>query len=230
MERQQNIGLATLLLSFIAGYCDIVTFASADNIFSAHVTGNFIVFVCQVLNGSDGNNWIKLLTFPIFIISVVIGGWIAFYSTNRFLLLLIEGIILVASGLIPWLFRISNVSSGEWITYMTAMFIVFAIGLQNAFGKLYADETYAPTTMMTGNVTLLSLNIGTLIRARFDDAISLLSFKKLLVAIGGFLAGCFLGGLMSIQFGLSAVIFPGLAMIICYIKKYRQITNLAITV
>ena len=52
MEIQKNIWYVTLLLTMIAGYCDTVTFVAADSIFSAHVTGNFIVFAYQIVKGS----------------------------------------------------------------------------------------------------------------------------------------------------------------------------------
>jgi Protein of unknown function (DUF1275) len=53
MKQLQNVWFITLLLSSIAGYCDTATFVAADRIFSAHVTGNFIVFAYQMVNYTD---------------------------------------------------------------------------------------------------------------------------------------------------------------------------------
>ncbi|MET1057588.1 MAG: DUF1275 family protein, partial [Pedobacter sp.] len=53
-EKQDKIWFVTLLLTIIAGYCDTVTFVAADKIFSAHVTGNFIVFAYQLVKGGEG--------------------------------------------------------------------------------------------------------------------------------------------------------------------------------
>mgnify|MGYP002759741930 FL=1 len=100
----KNIGYVTLLLATIAGYCDTVTFVAADAIFSAHVTGNFIVFAYQIIKGSDINAAIKLLTFPIFIISVMVGGYIAGKSPYKYQILLWEGIILTVSGIGAYVF------------------------------------------------------------------------------------------------------------------------------
>jgi uncharacterized membrane protein YoaK (UPF0700 family) len=215
MEIQKNIWYVTLLLTMIAGYCDTVTFVAADSIFSAHVTGNFIVFAYQIIKGSDVHAWIKLLTFPVFILAVIAGGRIALKSVNRYTILFWEGIILVLSGIASYVFGyLENFS--EWTMYAVVMSTVFAMGLQNAFGKLFAKETHGPTTMMTGNVTQASLDLGNLIKNGTNDADSLLSFKKQLVTIFGFLIGCFLGAVAGKFFGLGTLILPGTAMIICY--------------
>ncbi|WP_035652280.1 YoaK family protein [Flavobacterium sp. ASV13] len=213
--QQKNIWYVTLLLTMIAGYCDTVTFVAADSIFSAHVTGNFIVFAYQIIKGSDINAWIKLLTFPVFIIAVITGGRIALKATNRYTILFWEGVILILSGIAFSIFSYLNTIS-EWVIYSVAMATVFAMGLQNAFGKLYAKETHGPTTMMTGNVTQASLDLGNLLKNGFKDIDAISSFKKQLVTIIGFLIGCFMGAVAGKFFGLGTLILPGAAMIICY--------------
>jgi len=218
MELQKNIWYVTLLLTIIAGYCDTVTFVAADAIFSAHVTGNFIVFAYQIIKGSDIHAWIKLLTFPIFIIAVIIGGRIGAQSENRYKLLLWEGILITLGGIASYTFGFLDIFS-EWTMYNVAMVTVFAMGLQNAFGKLYAKETHGPTTMMTGNVTQASLDLGNLLKNGFKDDAVILSLKKQMVTILGFLVGCFLGAVAGKNWGLGTLIVPGVALIFCYLKN-----------
>lgn len=220
MENQRSIWFVTLMLSAVAGYCDTVTFVSAGSIFSAHVTGNFIVFAYQIIKGSDVQAWIKLLTFPVFIISVIIGGLIAAKSANRYKILLAEGIILLLSGVISEVFI--HTPGLIWETYVVVMMVVFAMGLQNAFGKLYAKETYGPTTMMTGNVTQASLDLGNSIGSAFKDLISVQSLKKQSLTIGGFLLGCLAGALLAKSFGLTVIILPGAGMVICYFSTDKN--------
>ncbi|WP_312992262.1 YoaK family protein [Chryseobacterium flavum] len=215
MEVKHNIGFVTLLLTMIAGYCDTVTFVSADALFSAHVTGNFIVFAYQFVKGSDIHAWVKLLTFPVFILAVMAGGRIAGKVINHYTLLFWEGALLFLAGIIVAVLSYYGMFS-EVIMYTVAMITVFAMGLQNAFGKLYAKETHGPTTMMTGNVTQASLDFGTLLSSGFHHPEAWASLKKQLVTILGFLVGCFLGAYAGKQFGLVTLILPGLAMIICY--------------
>ena len=221
MEIKTNIWYVTLLLTIIAGYCDTVTFVAADTIFSAHVTGNFIVFAYQIVKGSDIHAWVKLLTFPVFIIAVIAGGRIALRVTNHYTILFWEGFLLVLSGLAAYLFNYFGIIS-EWTMYAIAMTTVFAMGLQNAFGKLYAKETHGPTTMMTGNVTQASLDLGNLLKNGFKDIEVMLSFRKQLVTIFGFLIGCFLGAVAGNSFGLGTLIFPGTAMIVCYMYHRKN--------
>ncbi|PJJ66483.1 YoaK family protein [Chryseobacterium geocarposphaerae] len=215
MEVKHNIGFVTLLLTMIAGYCDTVTFVSADALFSAHVTGNFIVFAYQFVEGSDIHAWVKLLTFPVFILAVMAGGRIAGKVINHYTLLFWEGALLLSAGIIVAVFSYYGTFS-ETVMYTVAMITVFAMGLQNAFGKLYAKETHGPTTMMTGNVTQASLDFGTLLSSGFHHPEAWASLKKQLITILGFLVGCFLGAYAGKQFGLVTLVLPGLAMIICY--------------
>jgi uncharacterized membrane protein YoaK (UPF0700 family) len=218
MENPKNIWYVTLLLTIIAGYCDTVTFVAADTIFSAHVTGNFIVFAYQMIKGYDLHAWVKLLAFPIFITSIIIGGWIASKTSYKYKLLLWEGTILMISGLVACMFSFFHEFS-TWLMYLVAMLVVFAMGLQNAFGKLYSKETYGPTTMMTGNVTQASLDLGNLLKTHFNNLGARLSFKKQLVTICGFLAGCCLGAVAGKNWGLGTVMIPGFAMILCYVTN-----------
>jgi len=215
MKLKNHVSFITLLLALIAGYCDSVTFVAADAIFSAHVTGNFIVFAYQLVQGSDLNVWVKLLTFPVFIMAVMVGGRIAAKVTNRYTILLWEGLFLFLAGLLVAIFTYNSIFT-DLMMYSVVMLTVFAMGLQNAFGKLYAKETHGPTTMMTGNVTQASLDFGNLIKSKFKDGDSLISLKKQLTTILGFLVGCFLGAYSGKQFGLVTLVFPGLAMITCY--------------
>lgn len=220
MEIQRNIWYITLLLTIIAGFCDTVTFVAADSIFSAHVTGNFIVFAYQIVKGSDLHAWVKLLTFPVFIIAVITGGRIGLKSTSHYTILFWEGLLLFLTGLAVYILGFLDAFTGSAL-YIVAMTTVFAMGLQNSFGKLYSKETHGPTTMMTGNVTQASLDLGNLFKNGIKDSETLLSFKKQLVTILGFLIGCFLGAISGKYLGLGTLIFPGIAMIICYLSHRK---------
>jgi len=224
-EKQNNIWFVTLILTIIAGYCDTITFVAADKIFSAHVTGNFIVFAYQMIKGSDGDAWIKLLTFPIFMFSVMAGGWISARFSNRHFLLLCEGIILLLGGAIAY--SLGYIDNGEitWPMYLVTMIVVFAMGLQNAFGKLFAKETYGPTTMMTGNVTQFALDIRSFCNSGFKNADFLSGINKGLITLGGFLIGCLLGAWIGQLFGLVGILLPGIAMVVCYYSTKPRIND-----
>jgi uncharacterized membrane protein YoaK (UPF0700 family) len=220
MKQLQNVWLITVFLSSIAGYCDTATFVAADHIFSAHVTGNFIVFAYQLVNHTNEYSWVKLITLPVFIISVISGGWIASKASDRYLLLLSEGALLAFGGLAALAYQMS--AHPVWMMYTVVMFIVFAMGLQNAFGKLFSKETHGPTTMMTGNVTQAALDIGSLYRAKFSDASVRLSLRKNLATVGAFLAGCLLGAVLAKRFGLSVALLPGILLVLYYVSIRKR--------
>jgi len=217
MENKNHINWVTFLLAWVAGYCDTVTFVSGDSIFSAHVTGNFIVFAAQTVTGGSTDSWVKLLTFPIFVSAVIIGGWIANDPQKRYKLLLTEGILLLLSGIAAVILPLLGYVEGKLCTYLIVMIVVFGMGLQNAFGRLFAKETHGPTTMMTGNVTQASLDIGNLLREGFfTESIAWQSLKKQVYTIGGFLIGCQLGAVFSKIWELPVIFLPGVFLLICY--------------
>ena len=222
MEIQKsNIAFVTLLLAAIAGFCDTTTFVAAKEIFSAHVTGNFIVFAYEIVKGGDASALLKLITFPVFIMAVIAGGEIANQTRKKYLLLFIQGILLLFTGLAVYALQRTGIYFEGWPMYTSTMFIVFAMGLQNAFGKLFAKETYGPTTMMTGNVTQASLDIGDIMNVsspHHNEASA--SLRKQTVTIVGFLIGCLLGAIMGKSIGLVAVCLPGITLIV-----YCLLTN-----
>ena len=221
----KHIGFVTLLLTAIAGYCDTLTFVAADKIFSAHVTGNFIVFAYQLIKGGEGDTWIKLLTFPVFMISVMIGGWIAAKFINKHFILFCEGLVLILSGILAYGFGYIDHAEITWPMYLVVMLIVLAMGLQNAFSKIFPKETHGPTTMMTGNVTQLSLDIRNAIVAGFTNPEHIAGLKHGLITVGGFLFGCLLGAYMGKLFGLAGAILPGVGMVICYYYTKPAVEN-----
>ncbi|MBO9729836.1 MAG: DUF1275 domain-containing protein [Chitinophaga sp.] len=219
-EQKHSINWVTFLLAWVAGFCDTATFVSGDSIFSAHVTGNFIVFAAQVsAGGASAMAWTKLLTFPVFVIAVIIGGWLAEKYQGRYMILLTEGIILSFCGLGAIILPMLTGMEERLIIYLIVMLTVLGMGLQNAFGKLYGKETHGPTTMMTGNVTQAALDLGNVIRKGIrGNEVSISGLRKQFITIGGFLAGCILGAVLSRWIGLSAMMIPGVAIIVCYLQ------------
>jgi uncharacterized membrane protein YoaK (UPF0700 family) len=221
----ERISWVTFLLASVAGFCDTATFVAGDSIFSAHVTGNFIVFAAQVSSENNSlESWIKLLSFPVFILAVMTGGWLVERSHHKYRLLLVEGIILTISGIAALLFPVLKGLDKNMFIYIIVMTTVFGMGLQNAFGKLFARETLGPTTMMTGNVTQASLDLSHLIwKWRTGDEIAWNSFKKQLIVIGGFLFGCVTGAVLTQWLSLSSIMIPGCCILVCYFLKKDQI-------
>jgi len=224
METDKLIRNTTLLLSFTAGFCDTLTFVAAGEVFSAHVTGNFIVFAYHLIKQANAPDWQKLLTFPVFVFAVMLGGRIAKQSKNMYLLLILEGLLLLISGVIPviWL---GPCQQGGWQVQLIVMLIVTAMAFQNAFGKIYNKATFGLTTVMTGNVTQAALDLIGLMSGKPGDTETRTSFNKQITLIAGFLAGCVAGALMAKQCGLISALLPA-AMLLGWLsanKLYKQV-------
>jgi len=222
MDPDKTIRYTTILLALTAGYCDTVTFIAADQLFSAHVTGNFIVMAYDIVKNADFQAWVKLSTFPVFVASVIAGGYFSARTSNKYLLLLIEGALLTLIGIADFGLRYFGTRSLQWQDYTLALFIVLAMGLQNAFGKIFSKETFGPTTMMTGNVTQAALDLGSIIFGTAVNTGVTTSFKHQLTTILGFLFGCIAGGFIAEAIGLAAVVIPGLALFAFSVKCYAQ--------
>jgi uncharacterized membrane protein YoaK (UPF0700 family) len=218
MQLEKQVRFITLILGSIAGFCDTLTYTSANGLLSAHITGNFILFASRLVRTSDLISWLRLITFPVFVLSVIAGGWISRRSAHRRWLLACEGIVLCLAGLVcmlSLLFNPIDKNLHEGITYPVALAIVFGMGLQNAYGKLFTADTYGPTTAMTGNVTQWAIDLWHLFKGiKEPDVIARAKAQSFLIL--SFLAGCLLGALAGRFIGLSAAVLPGLLLVILY--------------
>lgn len=210
MEEKKNIAYVSLCLAFAAGFCDAATFTAANELFSAHVTGNFVVFAYDLIRGAEHSSWLKLLSFPVFTLSVIASGWFAPRLKSGYMLLVVEGAILVMAGLLVMAYGRSGSVWDAVIPYV----VVLAMGIQNAFGRLYATAAYAPTTMMTGNVTQFTLDIAKALMPGVWHSEQRPSFSKHFAIIGGFLGGCIAGAFLAAHFGLWTVALPGALLLL----------------
>ena len=207
------------LLSFVAGYADITTFISANRLFSAHVTGNFVVFVYSILTNPHSSFWLNLLSFPFFIGAVAASSTIVSYSKYPGNVLRIEAIILLMAGITAAILKLAGIENTVSI-FLLAMTIVVAMGLQNGFGKLYPYTTYSATTIMTGNVTQITLDFMNRITGRTGSIDVTHNLRRQGLIIGSFFTGCLVGGILSHFMGLSAIVLPGIIMM--YFWKMRK--------
>jgi len=216
MSADSIIRYNTLLLVLAAGCCDAITFVSANELFSAHVTGNFIIFAYDIIKGADFVTWIRLLTFPVFLTAVVTGGWLARLTDNRYMILKIEGGLLIFGGLVSLIMVLLHVGSVN-VNFEIALLVVFAMGMQNAFGKLFGQEVYGPTTVMTGNVTQVALRLFDYLSSGKRDPALMEGLRRDVIVIVGFLCGCLIGGVSGLHFGLAGVLIPGCLLL--FVRK-----------
>jgi uncharacterized membrane protein YoaK (UPF0700 family) len=221
-ESQKKILAVTALLSMTAGYADTVTFISANRLLSAHITGNFVVFVYNLVTGARHTTWLNLLAFPLMIAAISVGSYIGRHARYSVKLLKIEGIILFLTGVIAAILKLTSTENTQ-TTFMLGMCTVVAMGFQNAFGKIYPKAVYAPTTIMTGNVTQITVDFTRYFINKVKSKEIIRSFKQQTVIIGGFFIGCLLGGVFSYFHGMPVVILPGILLMFYFWNDHDQI-------
>jgi len=222
MPRNVNVGLMSGLLSFVAGYADTATFICANRLFSAHVTGNFVVFVYSLVTNAHLGVWMNLFSFPCFVAAVAISSGLVNYSRYPGNVLRIEALLLLIAGMIAGVLKLlANETTFE--IFVLAMIIVFAMGLQNGFGKLYPSTTYSATTIMTGNVTQITLDFMRHIRRPNRTVELSQALRRQGLVIGSFFTGCLSGGIIGHFTGLSAIILPGLIMLFFWQMRKKLI-------
>ncbi len=192
-----------LLLAFIGGFVDTATYVQFSGLFSAHVTGNFVVFAAALGRGVVEEDYLKLVAFPVFLVSVMFATFIYdHFAGKERLLLAVEAMVLAVVGVVALLHLPLRADSQA----VLAMALVAAMGWQNAGHRLHPD--LGPTsTVMTTNVTQFIVGLSRRVTpapAPSKDAEGAL-FKRIL----GFGFGCFVSVYLTRAFGLGSVLLPG---------------------
>ncbi|RQT30571.1 YoaK family protein [Burkholderia cepacia] len=145
-----------VFLASIAGYVDTLGFVALFGLFTAHVTGNFIL-IGSGLAGVGQGLAIKWLAFPSFIAGIVVarvldhrmrqlGHGVRARSLYALQAVLLAGFMLVGVMASP----IADADAPR--TILCGLLGAAAMGVQNAHARLTARSVVA-NTVMTGNVT-----------------------------------------------------------------------------
>ncbi len=148
------------LMAAIAGFTDVLGFISLDKLFTAHITGNIVVAIAELINHTPGVA-AKIISLPLFLlIAILITAWIeACGQTKKLLafLFLMESFLLLGflgAGLT--LIPVSPAASWPYIG--TALLPVAAMAIHNTLLRTYM-RGFPPCTVMTGNLTQLIVDI-----------------------------------------------------------------------
>jgi uncharacterized membrane protein YoaK (UPF0700 family) len=158
------------LLSFVAAFVDTACFIGLFGLFTAHVTGNFVL-IGAALVSRNAAVVAKLLALPVFIVAVL-----ATAETARWLharqracatpLLAVQGLLLLGA-LAAALLLPQAVQADDLTSLVTGMLAVAAMGVQNALMRIDL-ASLPPTTVMTGNVTQVTIDALTTRSAAAD--------------------------------------------------------------
>lgn len=223
------------MLSFVSGYVDTAGFIALGGIFTAHVTGNFVLAGASIVRSDMEAVFPKLLMFPVFVAAVGATYLIAQRMTSGgrnplFVLMNLEALFLCLFALVGWHFQPSLlVKMTESQVIIAGALGVIAMAMQNAFMKLYLGKM-TMTTVMTGNVTQFSIDLAHCFFQWFkpqgeseDSAEIGQRLKKIGIVILGFLAGAIGGAILVFKFGLLSVLLAaGLITLTAFLIENRE--------
>jgi uncharacterized membrane protein YoaK (UPF0700 family) len=194
-------------LGFLAGYVDTLGFVALFGLFTAHVTGNFVL-IGRAMVQPAAEIIPKLLVFPVFILFVALARLLILHwersgakqlrNSMLLQLLLLAATIGSAYAALP----ITHADAP--LALLTGMLCAGAMAVQNAYGKLLLGKA-AATTVMTGNVTTLVIELVDSLRG---DTEAIGRCKKLVWPVLAFGAGCISGALAFAVFGFAGLLLP----------------------
>lgn len=199
-------------LSFNGGYVDTVGFIALQGLFTAHVTGNFVTLGVSIVHGTSGALG-KLLALPVFIVVAGLTHVAALQLHKRNLASL--HLLLIAHVILLGLFATFGIAFGPFdnadgtLALMTGMTGVAAMAIQNTLSRQHLKSA-PPTTLMTGNVTQMAIDVFTLIGLKDKQERQVIRTR--LAPIGsnllGFTFGCIGAALMYLAIGLWSLVLP----------------------
>lgn len=150
-------------LSFVAGFVDTLGFIALFGLFTAHVTGNFVLIGAALSTAAGQAGLIaKLLALPTFVL-VAAGVTVLARRTQRSggaisrRLISAQIILLALFATLGWS-SLPITDPDAALPILAGLTGVGAMAVQNVAGRL-AFSRIAPTTVMTGNVTQLVIDL-----------------------------------------------------------------------
>jgi uncharacterized membrane protein YoaK (UPF0700 family) len=157
--REQRLG--NVLLAFTAGFVDTCGFVALFGLFTAHVTGNFILIGASIVQSQPGI-FSKLLAFPVFITTVAVARAYLVGAERRHRD--VTRVLLFTQALFLTMFLALGLAASPvkepdaLLVILAGMAGVTAMAIQNvASHTVFA--AYAPSTVMTGNVTRVVMDL-----------------------------------------------------------------------
>jgi len=213
--------VTSTLMAFTAGFVDTCGFVALFGLFTAHVTGNFVLIGAALANSRPGI-LAKLLAFPMFILIVALAQLFLHRckreGRDATLPALISEAVFLALFLAAGVWCSPVVDADAAPAILIGLLGVAAMAVQNAASRT-VFAAHAPTTVMTGNVTQAVIDAVEL--AFGADAAAKARLRKMLPPVAGFTLGAIAGGLGFVRLGFWCLIAP-LAAILCVAAVLRK--------
>jgi uncharacterized membrane protein YoaK (UPF0700 family) len=214
------------ILAWVAGYVDTLGFIALFGLFTAHVTGNFVLIGAEAAGVGQGV-LLKLLAFPSFIVGIASSSVIFKFLEQRHAehapsaLYLLQAVLLMLFMAAGWAaLPIENSTASAVL--LCGVVGTMAMGVQNARGRLL-QSAGLPNTVMTGNVTQVVLDVIELIHRGTRGGHGQLVRERLmstLAAMAGFAVGAICGAMAFVRISFVAVALPvGILLLLAWSRR-----------
>lgn len=210
MALHQSQRLQGAAMGLLAGYVDTLGFIALFGLFTAHVTGNFVLLGASMADPQQIPSLLKILAFPAFIVGIAAARLLVASCERRgvpahkpnYLLQLVLLIGFMVCGMLaePVPKQMGPLAMAAGLLGTAAM------GAHSAASKLLLSNL-APTSMMTGNVTQLVIDGVDWLRGA-GDAATAARCGKFFWPVFGFALGCAGAAFGYLHFGFVALIVP----------------------
>ena len=205
----QQAAAQGIALGFIAGYVDTVGFVALFGLFTAHVTGNFILIGSELASPTSGV-LIKFVAFFTFVLAVAFTRLAVLWLGRSGKPVLLNLYLLQAACLLLFLvlgtLALPIVSAGDPLAILAGAAAAAAMGVQNAGSRLVLQHL-TPTTVMTGNVTQLVIDWVDIARGAADETARARS-SKFFWPIVAFAVGAIGGAFAYVSLAFMSLILP----------------------
>lgn len=216
-------GRASALLAFVAGFVDTAGFVALFGLFTAHMTGN-LVLIGDSLATHRADIAGKLLAFPVFL--AVVGATrlyehrAARRGRDPAVPILVAEMVVLAVFLAAGVYFAPFVAAGAPGTIVVGMLGVAAMSIQNAASRS-ALAGHGPTTVMTGNVTQVTMDLVDLARG-VEAAQARARLRKMAPPLLSFAVGAIAGGFGVVGFGFACLACPLAALGLVVVWRRRR--------
>ncbi len=223
--RMSSIGGS--LLAGVAGYVDTLGFVALFGLFTAHVTGNFVLIGSELARPGHGGVLLKLLVFPAFVIAVAIAHLIDRHCERRdrssIRPLLVCETLLLCGFLLAGIWASPIKQSDSMGALLAGTLGGMAMGVQNCLSR-QALAKLTPTTVMTGNVTQLVMDaVDWLVGEATPDVRARIG--KLFFPVLAFGLGAISGAMGYVHLGFTALVLPLCALLALIWKAESLLTE-----
>lgn len=214
-QAARQAGRQSVALGFIAGYVDTLGFVALFGLFTAHVTGNFVLIGSELARPGGHGVLIKLLAFASFVAGVACTRlyilWLEQRQSAPLRPVLWLQLVLLLGFMLAGLAALPLTSSDAPLALLAGTVGAAAMGVQNAAAKLLLSSL-TPTTVMTGNVTQLVIDLVDILRGGAGPATHH-RCAKFLWPILAFGAGCIGGAFAYVYAGFYGLLLPAALLV-----------------